>query len=87
MIKVIAVLHNRRTLILGLDRVNTQRIHADQPIVLDLQALVQSIGHGLDGPVQDIIVIGGETLEDVYTQLHEVLPTLPPFAEMKEEES
>ncbi len=79
MLKVLATVNNRRTLFLGLERENTARLHDDKPIVLDLQAMTQSIE--MAAPVQDIVILAGETLRDVYAQLLEVMPELPPYVE------
>ena len=78
MIKMIATINNRRTLFLGLERTNTDRLHDDQPIPIDLQAMLATT----DVPdVQDIVLLAGETLAEVYAQLAEGIPGLPPFQE------
>jgi hypothetical protein len=66
MIKVVGIINNRRTLILGLSRENTTRLHKDQPIAVDVQALLTPTDI-LD--IQDIIVFAGETEESMATQL------------------
>jgi hypothetical protein len=66
MIKVVGIINNRRTLILGLSRENTTRLHKNQPIAVDVQALLTPTDI-LD--IQDIIVFAGETEESMATQL------------------
>lgn len=78
MIKAVAHINNRATLILGLDRRNTDSIHAAKPIVVDLQAILQ--GSPNTEAVQDIVIVAGETLQQVHADLARFLP-LPPYEE------
>jgi hypothetical protein len=70
MLKVGATVNNRRTLFLGLDRTNTTRLHAGEPIAVDVQALAVGVG----GPFQDVVLFAGETLEDMATELDKYVP-------------
>ena len=79
MLKAIATIGNRRTLIIGLERENWNRINADMPIALNVRELLA------DSPntdaIDDIWLIGGETLADVHAQLKVVIPTMPDYEE------
>lgn len=72
MLKVVAMVNNRRTLFCGLDRENTKRLHAGQPIAIDAQAVAGA-------PVLDVVLFAGETLEDCHAELGKYieLPDLP----------
>lgn len=72
MLKIGVTVNNRRTLFLGLDRNNTDRLHRDQPIPVDIQALAQ--GGDLDGPFQDVVLVAGETLSEIATTLDRYIP-------------
>lgn len=74
MIRVVATVNNRITLFLGIDRENTERMLAGSPITCDAQALATNS----PGPIQDIVIYAGETLEAAHTQLAQYLP-LPPY--------
>lgn len=74
MLKVVATVNNRRTLFLGLDRENSNRLHEGKPIVVDLQALAP-VG---DGRLQDLVLCAGQTLAEVHAELSQFLP-LPPW--------
>lgn len=76
MLKIVATVNNRQTLFLGLDRRNTTALHAGKPIAVDAQALLAQSKDG--GPVQDIVICAGETLEDIHRELGQYLP-LPPM--------
>lgn len=76
MLKVLATVNNRRTLFLGLDRVNTARLHEGKPIHVDAQALAATA----EGPVQDVVLFAGETTAEIHAELSQYLP-LPPFQE------
>lgn len=78
MLKAMAQINGRKTLILGLERANMERLIADQPIAIDVQALLQATP-SID-EVQDIWLVGGETLADVHADLAKGLP-MPPFEE------
>lgn len=54
----------RKLLILGVDRTNIERLTSKQPI------MVQGNQFGLDLPV-DILIMFGETLDDVATELRQ----------------
>lgn len=75
MLKIVATVNNRQTLFLGLDRENTTRLHEGKPIAVDAQALTQQ---SQGGPVQDIVLCAGETLDDLHKELGQFLP-LPPM--------
>lgn len=76
MLKVLTTVNNRRTLFLGLDRENTNRLHGGKPIAVDVQALAATV----DGEVQDVVLFAGETLADVHAELSQFVP-LPPLEE------
>lgn len=82
MLKVVVDISNRRTLFLGLERNNTERIHKDEPIVIDLQALTAQ----MDGPVQDLVIVAAETPREVHAMLsvhfHRIGVELPPYKEV-----
>jgi hypothetical protein len=78
MLKAVVRVNNRVTLFLGITRDNTDRLHVDEPIAIDLQVLVQQSG---GRPVQDIVLYAGETDRDVYDQLASRGLPLPPFVE------
>lgn len=80
MIKLYAVLNNRRTLILGLSEKNTEKLHDGLPIVIDVQALTQNTPESR--PPQDIIICAGETELSIYAELKEYMPQLPPFEDI-----
>jgi hypothetical protein len=67
MIKVIAQINNRKTLILGIARDNVDLMMTDHPMIIDLQALQQEAK--MWEPIQDIIIIADETLEALHAQL------------------
>jgi hypothetical protein len=67
MIKIVAETSMGATLFLGLERANTDRLHADMPIGIDVQELLAATS-GVKS-VERIVLIAGETLEDVYHQL------------------
>ena len=78
MIKLLTVLNNRRTLMLGLSRANTERLHDDQPIAVDLQALLLMAGHGTAFPdVQDVVIFAGETEGEMKQTLEKHFGRLP----------
>lgn len=77
MIRLVAEIHNRRTMLLGLDRENTSRLHAGKPIVVDLQAMSSNV----EGDLQDLVLCAGETLGDIHDELSRYIPGLPPFEE------
>ena len=77
MLKIVATVNNRQTLFLGLDRENTTRLHEGKPIAVDVQALNQT---SRGGPVQDVMLCAGETLEDIHRELGQYLP-LPPMGQ------
>lgn len=77
--KAYALVNNRRTLFLGLTRKNTERLHEDKPIHIDLQAMLAT--STLDGPVQDLVITAGETERDTYEMWSQFLP-LPPYVEV-----
>lgn len=77
MLKILATVNNRRTLFLGLDRTNTDRLHEGKPIPVDAQALAATTP---GGPVQDIVLLAGETQAEIHAELSKHLP-LPPFQE------
>lgn len=79
MLKIVAVVNNRRTLFLGLARTNTERLHDDQPIVVDSQAIGGIEVDGFPCPIQDIVLLAGESLADVHAQLIAAGLPLPPF--------
>lgn len=68
MIKMVATVNNRRTLFLGLSRENTTRLHDDQPIAVDVQALLALLP--VDD-VQDVVIFAGETEESMADQLRQ----------------
>lgn len=68
MIKALGTINNRRTLILGLSRENTNRMHKDMPIVVDLQAFLQTADIAKD-PIQDIVIFAGETEDAMKEQM------------------
>lgn len=76
MLKIVASVNNRETLFLGLDRENTTRLHEGKPIVVDAQALTAQLKHG---PIQDVVLCAGETLDDIHAELSQYIP-LPPMA-------
>lgn len=71
MIKVFVHVNNRATLILGLSRNNTEHLHKDHPIAVDLQALLAT---NTTKVPQDIWIIAGETEEEMYAQLRRAMP-------------
>jgi hypothetical protein len=78
-IKMLAQLHGRRTLFLGLTRENTARLHGNEPIAVDVQALLAQVPES--DAVQDVIIFAGEDLKQVHGQLKPFFPDLPPFEE------
>ena len=78
MLKAVATVNNRRTLFLGLDRTNTERLHGDQPIVIDVQALLAG---GPYTDVQDLVITAHETLADAHAAWSELMP-LPPYRDV-----
>jgi len=78
-LKLYAVINNRHTLMLGLSRENTKRLHDDKPIVVDLQALLQQATE--DGPIQDIVLYAGETDREIHEAVASFIPDVPPFVE------
>lgn len=80
MIKLYAEINNRRTLILGLSRMNSAKLHNGQPIAIDVQALTQATEGSR--PPQDIIICAGDTEEAIYIELREHMPQLPPIEEI-----
>lgn len=83
MIKLVAEINNRRTLILGLSRMNSVNLHNGRPIIIDVQALIESI-QATEGsrPPQDIVLCAGDTEEDIYAELRDHMPQLPPIEEI-----
>jgi hypothetical protein len=77
MLQVLTTVNNRTTLLLGLDRENTARLHDGQPIVVDAQALLAQVD---SDRVQDVAIFAGETLADLHRDLSEYLPLPPPLA-------
>lgn len=73
MIKVLAQINNRQTLILGLDRENTTRLHSGKPIAIDIQALAAQ-----HDSVQDVVICAGESLGDIEAELLDLGLVLPP---------
>lgn len=73
MLKVVATVNNRQTLFLGLDRQNTKRLHAGEPIHFDLQALTAQIAD-----VQDVVICAGETVAEIHAELSQYLPLPEP---------
>jgi hypothetical protein len=70
-LKILTQVNNRTTLILGLSRDNTSRLHQGQPIPVNVQALTQT---GRTGPVQDVIICAGETEDALTDELAQYLP-------------
>ena len=79
MIRAIGELNNRRTLFVGLDRRNTTRMHEDEPIVVDAQALLAAVGD--ERQIQDIIIFAEETPEEAHARLKGIFPDLPEYKE------
>lgn len=79
MLKIVTTLNNRRTLILALERVNTDRLHQDMPMVIDLQALRQSADY--DEPFQDLVIFAEETLEAAHAKLVDLGLPMPGWQE------
>ena len=71
-LRVVATVNNRRTLFLGLSRENTRRLHQNEPIPVDAQALAQT--SLLDGPIQDVVLFAGETEDACAEELGRWLP-------------
>lgn len=78
-LKIVATINNRRTLILGLSRENTTRLHDNKPIAVDVQALTAALS---EGPVQDIFICAGETERDLHMEWSGLIPNLPSYEEM-----
>lgn len=76
MLKVVSLVNNRRTLFLGLSRENTMRLHDDQPIAIDLQAMTA----GMD-PVQDVVIYAAENSRDLHDKLAAAGLEMPPYVE------
>lgn len=57
------------TLFLGLERENTNRLHDNKPIVIDMAELPKAFDR--------IVILGGETLADVYDDLRAIGLPLP----------
>lgn len=81
MLKIVAVVNNRKTLFLGLSKVNTSRLLDGKPSVIDVQALVAGAE-----PVQDIVLCAGETDKVVYDELAQYID-LPPYREPRPDET
>lgn len=74
MLKIVANLDGRATLFLGIDRENTSRLHADMPIKVNAEELLEPTG--MD-QVQDVVLIAGETMADILDQLRRAGLPLP----------
>lgn len=79
MIKMIATLGGKKTLFLGLERLNTEKMHDGKPIRVDVAELIE--GFEDKDAFDEVIVWAGETLEDAYNELREAIPDLPPYEE------
>lgn len=77
MLKIVTTINNRRTAIFAFERVNLERLLADQPVLIDMQALVQHADY--DEPIQDIVIMAEETMQDVHRRLTNVGLPLPAF--------
>jgi len=66
MIKAVALYEDgRKLVILGLSRINTEKLLTDKPIMIDLEADLHLPG------APRLIIMGGETEADILTQLNE----------------
>lgn len=68
MIKAIAVVNGRTTLLLGLSVENFGRMMADKPIAVDVQAM---FAMPEPRPIQDVVLIAGEFEEAMVQALRE----------------
>lgn len=66
MLKIVANVGGRATLFLGIDRANTERLHADMPIKVNAEELLEPTS--MD-KVQDVVLVAGETVADLIDQL------------------
>lgn len=83
MIKVVIQMGKSRTLFIGLDRTNTDRLHNDEPIMLHLGDLLKKAKLV---EVDEIVIFADETLDAAYHQLDTHIPgVLPPFQELEQE--
>ena len=80
MLKIYALINGRRTLFLGLSRTNCERLLDDQPIRPVSLDYLTSYG-ALPGPVEDVIIFGGETEAVCHAHLARYFPELPPYRE------
>lgn len=81
MIKIVTTINNRRTAILAFERANLERLLDNQPVYVDLQALGQHADY--DDPIQDVVVMAEETLQDVRARLISVGLPVPEFDDPK----
>lgn len=77
MIKIIAPVANRPTLIMGLDQNNVDAMHlgSDMPLMIDVAALLA--GTPNVDKIDQIVLVSGDTLEDVYYYLRKGGMPLP----------
>lgn len=74
-IKAIARVNNRTTLFVGLSRANTTRLHEDQPIPIDLKAMLQ-LTPNVD-EIEDLVIFAEEDEDAMLVRLRSIGLDIP----------